>query len=104
MTLAESARGAIRPWDSLDAETDLFERLPQQSIEICLLCEHSASHCEVCSDWNTDKRGRRRKEIDRELLKDMMRLRRCNKFMCAALGVSRGTVIKAKKEMEDEGS
>lgn len=101
MTLAESARGAVMPWDSLDAETDLFEKLPQQKIEVCLMCQHSAAHCDICNDWNAGKRGRPRKEIDRELLREAMKLRRCNREMCAALGVSRGTLIKYKKEMEE---
>jgi hypothetical protein len=101
-TLTMSAMGAVLPWNSLDAESELFERLPQQRIEICLLCQHSASHCDVCGDWNAGKRGRPRKEIDRELLREAMKLRRCNKEMCQAIGVGRSTLINAKKDLEDD--
>lgn len=99
MTLTESASRAVLPWRSLDAERDkdAIDRLPQQNIEICLSCEHCASHCENCRDWQGIKSGRPRKEIDIELLREMLHLRRCNREMCAALGCSERTLQRAKK-------
>lgn len=97
MTLRESAAGAVLPWNSIDAESALFEALPQQSIDICLMCSNSAAHCERCGDWRTEKRGRPRKEIDYDKLREMMALKRCNREMCAALGVSLTTLQEAKK-------
>jgi len=99
MTLSESAAGAVLPWNSLDAVNENYDALPQQSIDICLMCQHSASHCENCGDWNTRKTGRPRKEVDTELLKEMMKLKRCNKEMCAALGVNERTLQRIKKAL-----
>ena len=99
MTLSESAAGAVLPWFSLDAVNDNYDALPQQSIDICLMCERCASHCDHCGDWNTKRMGRPRKEIDTELLKEMMKLKRCNKEMCAALGVSERTLQRAKRAL-----
>lgn len=100
MTLIDSARSAVHPWFSLDAEAeqDDFERLPQQRIEICLMCPHCAAACDKCDgDGNLrGERGRPRKEIDVVLLREMMRLRKCNSAMCAALGVSKRTLNRAK--------
>ena len=98
-TLYESAAGACLPWKSIDAVSDQFDALPQQSIDICLMCRHAASHCEHCGDWNTRKTGRPRKDIDTELLCEMLRLKRCNKDICAALGVSERTVQRLKKSL-----
>ena len=101
MTLAESASRAVLPWNSLDAENPLFETLPQQRIDICLMCPHSASHCDNCNDYTRLKR-RPKAKIDTELLKEMLRLRRCNKEMCEALKISEPTLIKAKKKLKEE--
>lgn len=101
MTLTDSAAGAIRPWFSLDAvcaDND-FERLPQQSIDVCLMCPHCASHCDHCGEWNTKHHGRPRKEIDTDLLKEMLRLKRCNKEVCTALGISVKTLQRVKKTL-----
>ena len=97
MTLYESAAGATLPWNSIDAESAMFEALPQQSIDICLMCPHHASHCERCGDWRTEKRGRPRKEIDYDKLKEMLALKSRNKDMCQALGVSLTTLQEAKR-------
>ena len=99
MTLYESAAGAVMPWNSIDADDAMFDALPQQSIDICLNCSHAASHCENCGDWNTKKTGRPRKQIDTELLHEMLRLKRCNKDICTALGVSERTVQRIKKAL-----
>lgn len=100
MTLMESAAGATLPWNSIDAASAMFDALPQQSIDICLMCPHHAEHCDVCSDWNTEKRGRPKAKIDYDMLREMMKLRRCNREICAALGVSERTVQKLKKELK----
>lgn len=102
MTIVESASNAVRPWFSLDAITDgddSYYRLPQQSIDVCLMCKHCAEHCEHCGDWNTQRRGRKRAEIDMELLKEMMKLKRRNSEMCASLGINERTLQRAKKAL-----
>ena len=99
MTLAESARRAVLPWNSLDALT--IEALPQQEIDICLLCTYHADACDRCDGKGNLAKdvGRPKKEIDITLLREMLKLKRCNKEMCAALHVSEATLIKAKKEI-----
>lgn len=99
MTLAESAAGATLPWNSIDADSAMFDALPQQSIDICLMCEHSSAYCDMCSEWNTKKVGKPRKEIDRDLFLEMVRLKRCNNEICNALGISIRTVQRLKKAM-----
>lgn len=102
MTLTESAMNAVLPWNSLDAESAKFEALPQQEIEICLNCKYHADRCETCSEWNARRIGRPKSNVDTALLKEMLRLRRCNSEMCAALGISRRTLQKAKKQIMEE--
>ena len=99
MTLIKSAERSTRPWFSLDAMSDEepFEKLPQQSIDICLMCEHCASYCDNCREWSGVKQGRPQKEIDTEKLLEMMKLKRCNKDICKALGVSERTLQRIKK-------
>ena len=103
MTLLDSARNAVLPWFSLEAEPeqDDFERLPQQRIEICLMCEHCASACDKCDGDGhlRNERGRPRKDIDASLLREMMHLRKCNASMCAALGISKRTLARAKNQI-----
>lgn len=99
MTLAESAAGAVMPWNSIDAESDRFESLPQQSIDVCLTCQHRAEHCDNCGDWQTRRIGRPRKEIDYDALREMLTLKKVNKEICAALGISVRTLQSIKKEM-----
>lgn len=99
MTLAESAAGAVLPWKSIDAESAAFDALPQQSIDFCLMCPFSASHCDNCGEWEKTKRGRPKKEIDYTKLREMMALRRKNPEICAALGISERTLLRAKKTL-----
>ena len=102
MTLCESAKGAVLPWFSLDAlrENDDFERLPQQRIDVCLMCQMHSSACDKCDGRGNLKRdrGRPKKEIDTALLREMMALRRCNAEMCAALGVSKRKLAYTKTQ------
>ena len=100
-TLYESAAGACLPWKSIDAVSEEFDALPQQSIDVCLMCSHSASHCDNCGEWNTKKTGRPRKDIDTELFREMLHLKRCNKEICKALRVSERTVQRLKKTIND---
>lgn len=101
MTLTESAAGAVLPWFSLEAKSEEldYERLPQQNIDVCLMCTHSANHCDICADWAKKKPGRPRANIDTELLKEMMKLRRCNEEMCKALGINKRTLQRIKKTL-----
>lgn len=101
-TIYDAARGAKLPWFSIEArnsELDDFERLPQQKIDICLNCEYAASHCEMCGEWNVRKEGRPRKEYDHDLLMEMLQLRRCNKEICTALGISERTLRRVKQAL-----
>ena len=104
MTLYESASRATLPWRSIDAEQSVsFETLPQQEIDVCLMCPHRADACARCNGTGIlAERGRPKKEIDIALLREMLKLKRCNRDMCAALNVSERTLQKAKKEILKE--
>lgn len=106
MTMYESAFGASRPWNSVDALRPIREYadVPQQEIEVCLTCPLCADACERCSgDRNPRKSvGRPKKEYDSALLLEMMRLKRCNAEMCAALGIGRSTLAVLKKQVKGE--
>ena len=97
--LISSAQSAVRPWSSIDAQTVDDWDIPQQNIDVCLNCELCADKCDNCHRWNATANGRPRKEIDMDLLAEMLSLRKCNKEMCAALGVSKATLQRAKKEI-----
>lgn len=103
MTMVESARSAVLPWKSVDAATIMDSPLPQQDIDICLCCEHCSDACDRCDGRGniSRKQGRPRAEIDVERLRDLLRLRLCNKEICAALGVSASTLLRTKKRMEE---
>lgn len=93
---------AVLPWFSTDANAPIRKNaISQQRIEICLNCQHCAEHCEECREWS-GKTGRPKKQIDTALLREMLTLRACNEEMCAALGVSTPTLIKAKKQIFEE--
>ena len=107
LTLYESAASAVAPWNSVDAENDIsdFERLPQQKIDFCLICPLCASDCDRCDGNRRLKRlnsGRPAKEIDSEMLREMLRLRRTNKEMCAAFGIGRTRLIEEKRKLKEE--
>lgn len=103
-TLYESAAGAVMPWNSIDAKTKIFGEIPQQDIEICLMCRHHDGACDSCDGkGNVTKKGRPKKEIDTDLLRELLRLKRCNADCCAALKISGGTLQKAKKKLNQEG-
>ncbi len=104
MTLYECAAGARLPWRSTDAGTPAINTLPQQEIDVCLMCQHHANACDRCDGSGNLKRAAHRppKEYDAALLRDMLRLRKCNAEMCAALGLSKNTLAKAKKRILQE--
>ncbi len=102
MTMYESAAGAVRPWNSLDAESEFYELPQQQSIEVCLTCKHCASRCDNCPDWNTTGIGRPRKTVDTKKLSELLRLKRCNAEVCSALGISERTLQRLKKTIDLE--
>ena len=106
--LVRSALSAVPPWRSPDSEPgrgrEWYERIPQQKIDICLMCPFCADSCDVC-DGNGNlhgKRGRPKKEIDAELLREMLKLHRCREDICTALGVSAATLDRAKQELMKE--
>lgn len=103
LSLYESAQGAVMPWNSLDALTAL-ETLPQQDIDICLMCPHHADACDNCDGTGglSDGKGRPTKDIDLALLREMLRLKRCNAEMCAALNISIGTLKREKRKILKE--
>ena len=101
-TLYDQAMSATRPWFSLDAGRGpgrTRQELPQQEIEICLMCPHSADSCGRCDGKGHLKTDKRCAVIDHDKLRDMMRLKRSNDDMCAALGISENTLIKYKKRL-----
>ena len=107
----EKPIGAVLPWFSIDAKSDIndWEKLPQQRIDVCLMCQHCASACDRCDGVGNLKserkaKGRPKKEIDTELLREMMQLRKCNSQMCAALGISNRTLVRAKNRIKEEMS
>ena len=100
---------AVRPWFSIEAKStvDDWEKLPQQRIDVCLMCPFCAESCERC-DGNgrvveeRAGRGRPRKEIDYTKLRELMALRKRNSEMCATLGVSNRTLVRAKNRILKE--
>ena len=107
MTLEDSARGAVLPWNSTDREEKSdYSVLPQQKIDICLLCPLHASSCDKC-DGNRKLKmgvGRPRIEVDTDLLREMIRLRRTNKEMCAELGINQKKLQREKSKILKEVS
>lgn len=105
MTLEQSASRAVLPWRSIDAQTPLFDALPQQKIDICLMCPYHADACDKC-DGNRNlkekSKGRPKAEIDYTLLREMMKLKRANKDICKALEISIGTLKKIKRGLREE--
>lgn len=102
-SIYESASGAVLPWKSPDAGSPLYDALTQQEIDVCLMCPHHASACDHCNgDGRPRTMGRPRKQYDAALLREMLRLRKCNAEMCAALGISRNTLAKAKEQILKE--
>ena len=108
MTMNPSVQSikATPPWFSIDAKNDVddWERLPQQSIDVCLMCQHCASACDRCDGTGNlreerGRPGRPKKEIDTKLLMEMMKLKRCNAECCAALGISNRTLVRAKNKI-----
>lgn len=107
MTLYDSAFGAALPWNSVDALRPVREYadVPQQEIEVCLNCPLCADACDRCDGTGNLKKaspGRPKKEYDSALLLEMMRLKRCNAEICAALGVGRSTLVTLKKNLKGE--
>lgn len=108
LMLDDKTYHAVLPWNSPDAEISRYDdygKLPQQDIDVCLMCELCAGACDVCDGHGNVRgsRGRPKVEIDTELLRKMLRLRKCNKELCAALNVSYGTLNKYKKEILNGG-
>lgn len=103
---------AKAPWNSLDALTAYkYTVTPQEEIDFCLSCCLCASSCDRCDGRGnlrmqkngTVCRGRPRAEIDTELLLEMLSLKRRNKEICAALGISEPTLIKEKRRLMKNG-
>ena len=103
-TILEMAGGACLPWNSTDAGKPVrFEQLPQQNIDLCLMCPLHAGSCDSCDGhMNVKAIGRPKVEVDTQLLREMMKLKRTNAAMCAALGISKTTLVKLKKELLKE--
>ncbi len=103
MNLYESALRAKVPWRDANVRSDYhFDNLPQQDIDICLTCPLHADSCDICDgrrNLTSGKRGREKREVDYKLLREMMRLKKCNREMCNALGVSKSTLARIKREL-----
>ena len=105
----ETPISAVRPWFSIEAKTDVndWEQLPQQRIDVCLMCPFCAETCDRCDGRGNVSaeragRGRPRKEIDYTMLRELMALRKQNREMCAALGISNRTLVRAKNKILKE--
>ena len=105
----ENPISAVRPWFSIEAKGDVndWERLPQQRIDVCLMCPFCAASCDRCDGRGNvgperAGRGRPRKEIDYTKLREMMQLKKRNSEMCMALGVSNRTLVTAKNRILKE--
>lgn len=103
---------AKAPWNSLDAlPAYTFTVTPQEEIDFCLACPFCAASCDRCDGRGNLRmhkngslcRGRPSAEIDTALLLEMLAMNRRNKEMCAALGISEPTLIKAKKRLAKGG-
>lgn len=103
---------AKAPWSSLDAiSAYTFTVTPQEEIDFCLSCRHCDGSCDRCDGRGNLRmhkngslcRGRPGAEIDTALLLEMLAMNRRNKEMCAALGISEPTLIKAKKRLTKGG-
>lgn len=102
-TLYDLAYTAKAPWFSIDAGERNSRDLPQQDIEVCLMCSHCADACDFCDGrGNVSKNGRPTIKVDTELLREMLKLKRTNAEMCAALKISKNTLIKNKKMLKEE--
>lgn len=98
---------AFLPWNSPyreDRAMSDFEQLPQQKIDICLLCPLHADSCDKCDGERNLSAGigRPKSYVDTELLREMLRLRRTNKEMCDALGVKLTTLQIAKRKIKED--
>ena len=102
-TAYELASTAKAPWKTIDAAIPLINKLPQQEIEVCLMCKLCADACDFCDGrGNVSKKGRPTSRIDTALLREMLVLKRTNAEMCAALNISKNTLIKNKKLLMEE--
>ena len=105
-TLYDDAREAKLPWRSMDAQEPRHERAVanQQDIDFCLMCGLSSSACDKCDGKGNvaNPRGRRPVEVDKERLREMMRLRWKNDDMCNALNIKKDVLFRAKREIKEE--
>ncbi len=99
---------AVAPWLSVDAAgvgADL-PRTEQGRIDYCLSCPHAECLCDLCDGCGNlrtvAKRGRKRAEYDVSLLRELLRLRVCDRLIAERLGVSRRTVVTIKRRLREE--
>ena len=104
-TLESMIITAVKPWKASPPELEeaVFVRDTQENIDFCLNhCPYADSDCCDCLSGGTHKRfeqtGRPNK-IDLEQLAEMLTLKRTNQEMCSAFGVTKSTVIRAKKRL-----
>ena len=109
MSYYERASSAVLPWNSIDAGIPLTNKIPQQDIDVCLMCPHHADACNHC-DGNRkismpvhNGRGRPAINIDPDVLAEMLKLKMCNSEICTKLGVSRSKLMKEKSKLKKEG-
>lgn len=97
MTLVESTYRATLPWNSMDAQRPIVDALAQQYVDTCLMCPYGAECCDFCSGNGQPRKGRPKKEVDIDLLRELVALQKRTAEICAALGVSERTVRNLKK-------
>lgn len=108
MIAASGVISGVLPWFSIDALVDADTHFPtREEVEICMKCTHCYEDCARCDGYGhiaTRKSagGRPKVKIDAAHLRGMMLLGKTNAEMCAALHISKNTLVKAKKEILKE--
>lgn len=106
IVMTEAVISAVRPWNGPDALSGSVCDLPfpsAQEAEVCLCCTLCADACDRCDGHgNLAQRGRPKVTVDTGRLKELLQLKLKNREMCAALGVSKGTLARILKEHKEE--
>lgn len=108
-TMVDGGISAVLPWFSIDAVVDTDTHFPtREEVEICFNCRYRPECCDYCDGHGNIRDvktvGRPKAQIDMAYLRGMMLLGRTNAEMCAALHISKNTLLKAKKEILKEAT
>lgn len=92
---------ATPPWRSPDAQRAYYTPTPQREIDLCLCCHFAQNACDRC-DGRGNLRSRRSDAYDLDQLREMMKLCVCKAQIARNVGVSRSTVHRLVKRIEQE--